>query len=367
MSKKLLLFGAVLFAMAAFTVPVLGQSLVISDNDSEVAITEAQEDNVYVAAPKFVLTNEVANDVVAAAGEVVLGGDVADNVYIIGGNILIDGDVGGDVFVIGVNVVVNGTIMGDLRILAGDAYINSSLVGGDIFVPISGKVSIASGVDRQGKLHLSGATIVQDATDNPTDLSTFPEIATFAGPEMRFDSVAPAFAGFLGIMAVVGSILYILFNIGLFIAGYGILRFFPVFTEQTLVTMEQKPWHAIGSGLLVGVLSPFIFIFLLFTIIGIPILGVLMLFAAVLATLGSVYANYLVGRLIMKKLGYKNTGRALPLFVGFVLVAIGHLIFGFIPVFGGLYSLILGSWGGGAIIYNKWQMIRGKELPKAKK
>ncbi len=176
--------------------------------------------------------------------------------------------------------------------------------------------------------------------------------------------VGPAFGSIIAGLTLVAAVLGILFALGMYLAGYGILKFFPVFTEQTLITMEQKSWQsvAVGAGLLF--LSPFIALFLMFTVVGIPILWVLMLLAVVAWVFGNVYANYLVGRILLKQFGFDKSGRALALLVGSVVVWFVGFVLGLVPIVGMLFNFVVSSWGVGAIVMNKWEMVRNKKSSK---
>lgn len=308
------------------------------------------------------VSEDVDNDVVALAGEVVIDAQVADGVYLAAGNVLINGNVGGDVLIAAGNVVINGNIEGDVRIVAGQVFINSERIGGELVIPGAGLVSIADGVVIEGRSQITAGTLTDRATNNPQDLAGFADAGYFRGPHMSFDTLGPVLSSVAQGFIFIAALFTILFVIGLFITSYSIIRLFPVLTERTLETMKQKPGKSVLVGAVVMLLSPFLALFLVLTVVGMPLLGLLILLASLVWIFANVYANYLVGRLFLKKLGMNKTGRALPLLLGTILMSILGLVFGIVPLLGSMFNFFVTAWGSGAILLDKWHKLNGRDL-----
>src|SRR5690606_4982566 len=166
-------------------------------------------------------------------------------------------------------------------------------------------------------------------------------------------------------LAAFAALFALVMLLGKFIAGYAVLRMFPVFSEKTLRTMKQQVFKSALLGAAVLLISGPLAFVLIFSVVGLPLLLVLMILAAVGLLLAWVYSTYMVGRIILVRVGMKRSGRAAAFFVGVVLLGLLSWVLGIIPLLGWgidfLITTFLTCWGLGAILLNKWGSKESKE------
>lgn len=119
----LVAFGLILL-VATLALPLLGAAMTVRGDDNvTIAAGEAIDDDLIVAANRFVLDGDAALDVIVFARDVDLNGSVGGSVNAAAGTVTIRGDVDGSVRVIGGSVSVTGTVGGDLIVIGGTATV----------------------------------------------------------------------------------------------------------------------------------------------------------------------------------------------------------------------------------------------------
>lgn len=358
MRKLLVLPILAIFSVGFLLTPTAVQAQWMAEET--LTVEENSSENIYVAAEEFILNGNSEQDVVAAAGRLVINGDVSGNLIVAGGEVEVNGAVVGDVLAAGGNVVVNGPISGDLRLVGGQVYVNSEDIYGDLIVA-GGSVSISEDTVVRGQRKIQGGALTFDSTQNPTTLSEI------VGSNSQFEGLSESLEGIAVVASIIGFVFGLLALVGTVIANYLVIRFFPVLTENTLVTMKENALYSILVGIGLFIFAPILGFILLISGVGIPVLGVLAALASVAYIFAGAYSNYMVGRLILVQLNFENTGRLLPLITGTVLIGILKLIpvIGFVFAF--LGDIVLPAWGVGALAMNKWVDVREMETKKPSK
>ncbi|MFQ5492764.1 MAG: hypothetical protein ACE5DX_01215 [Candidatus Dojkabacteria bacterium] len=357
MKRKLTRLGVLLTAIAlplAFVLPVSAQFATLGTDSPNRYVTLEEGTTAY--------SDDVAGDLLIAGDQLVISGEVGDNLLAAAGAVQVDGVVNGDAMIAAGYVVINGDVLGDLRIAAGEVYINGT-VSGDLVI-FAGRYSISSESFVGGQEILSAGHGVRGTTDNPVDLTNASHFSGgFSSFEFSDEDLGALVGAFLGASFVVSLILKLIMLIGSIIAAYVVLRLFPVFSENTLTAMKNDGWKSVLLGFVTLIVAPVLLLVLLLTIFGLHTAIVLGIIGLLAWYLTGVYANYFVGRHLLVKFGRPNTGRALPLVVGFVVVEGVILLLGLIPLLGGIIiffiNLLLVSWTLGAMVVNKKRALMG--------
>ena len=324
-------------------------SIVVTPVSAESKVTETG--NRYEANDTVDIDNDVTGDLVSIGEEIQVNGKVEDNAVMAGRTILVDEEILGDLWVAGGYVVINGNLLGDARIIASKVYINSEVIRGDLTV-FAEEVSISDKTEIFGEEILEVSKERRNVTDNPTDLTNADdEIGDFSE---NFSDFTNSFSGALSTIGFIASVIMFLGGI---ILSYFIIKVFPVFTEDTLVTIQKDFLKAGGIGFTVLLLGPIVAILLLISLVGIKLMLFLVLLAILATTVSQTLARYLLGRLILKRMGKDKTGRLIPLLVGALILGVYFFVLGILGPIGGLISFIshvlIISVGVGAISLNK--------------
>jgi hypothetical protein len=304
----------------------------------------------YAADSNVVINEESPNDLIVAGGNIEINANVADNLMAAGNNVVINSEISGDVWIAANNVVINAAIQGDVRIAAGNVYINTKNIGGELTVAAA-KLTMPEDAVVRGGMKRSVMSYSTNTANSPTKLAELPLYKGF-GSDFRIvsDSIQQA-------LNVVKFVITIITFIGSVLAGYIALRLFPTYAEKSLTTMRAQPWLAMLTGIAIILAAPIAAGLLAISIVGWPLLVLLMAVGFLALILGHVYAQYLVGRLLLIKLGKTHTGRIWAFILGASILQIIMLILDFFPVVGWfvglLLSLALTGWGVGAMILNK--------------
>ena len=356
------------FLVAGTVFAQSGESTVVNDESSEDEIGYySKRDNFYISGDEIEVNNEIEGDIVGAGNKIVINKDVDDNLYLSGGEVIINGKIGesviiaagaveingdvrGDLFIVAGVVVINGNIYGDVRIGAGEIHVNSKYIRGDFMVG-SSKVVVADRTRILGEESVLGGNMEKGQENNIISIDD--ERLMF---KSGFDS-SPLLGAITGASTIVSFVMKIVSFIGFILLGYFVIKMFPVFTEDTLKKMRGSIVLSVITGIIVYVIFPIIAIILAITVVGWNLLGVLILLGLLAMTFANIFADYLIGRMLLQKMKKDKTGRALPLILGMIVVEVPLMIIGLIPFIGGLLTffvkIFLTSWGVGAIVLNK--------------
>lgn len=335
--------------------------------------------------------NEVIdNDFFAAGEKVVISGTINNDAYVAGGNIIVDGEIKGDLLVAGGNVTISGKVEGNIRAAGGDvnisglvgknatvaagsarfdnsAQIQGNLVAGagslEIYGPVNGKMHVGAGsftlANKVGGDLVAGVedlTLTSNASvlgnltyysENQGDIS---QDSSISG-KLTHNKIMHQKIDSEGMSQVLAS-LKTGFNIFNFLAaallGSILLLLFPNFMQRSSDLIAKKPWVTLLVGLVTLVITPIIAVFLLITIVGIP-LGLF----AMAAYLFIIYLSqiFVANFLGQKVLNYANQKfhPTLGLLVGLLLLG----VVGIIPIVGGLLKFLVILFGIGAYILTK--------------
>jgi hypothetical protein len=271
----------------------------------------------------------VEHDVSTGAGDLEVHGLVEDDVHSGFGDVLVIGEVKGDIEAGFGDVKIEGPVDGDVRAEFGDVYVNS-LVKGDVNVGW-GDVDLGPDAEIWGNLLCEGCEITGNRDAVKGDMMA-------RGMALDFhESRGPGIIGFVGWLFA-----------ALAFAACAVLA--AVVAPRPLASAASRAEESPGRSFVYGLVSlPVFFVLcvvLAVTIIGIPLL--LLLVPAYLALLffGALVAAFFIGTRILMFTGRYRVGNALAAVVGAMILAATTLI----PVLGNLLLYALTLLGTGAII-----------------
>jgi cytoskeletal protein CcmA (bactofilin family) len=271
----------------------------------------------------------VEHDVSTGAGDLEVRGRVEDDVHSGFGDVLVTGKVKGDVDAGFGDVKIEGPVEGDVRAEFGDVYVNAP-VKGDIHVGW-GEVDLGPDADISGNLECEGCEITGNRGAVKGDMMA-------RGMAIDFDdSHGPSIIGFFGWLFA-----------ALAFAACAVLA--AVVAPRPLASAARRAEESPGRSFVYGLISlPAFFVLcvaLAVTIIGIPLLVLLVPAYLALLFFGALVAAFFIGTRVLMVTGRYRVGNALAAVVGAMILAATT----FIPVLGDLLLYALSLFGAGAII-----------------
>ena len=271
----------------------------------------------------------VEHNVSTGAGDLEVRGLVENDVHSGFGDILVSGKVRGDIDAGFGDVEIVGPVDGDVRAEFGDVYLNAP-VGGDVSVGW-GDVDLGPGAAISGHLECEGCEITGNRGAVEGDI-----MAT--GMALDFDeSHGPGILGFVGWIFA-----------ALAFAACAVLA--AVLAPGTLASAARRAEESPGRSFVYGLVSlPAFFVLcvvLAVTIVGIPLLLLLVPAYLALVFFGALVAAFFIGTKVLMVTGRYRVGNALAAVVGALILAATTLI----PVLGDLLLCALSLLGTGAVI-----------------
>jgi hypothetical protein len=271
----------------------------------------------------------VEHDVSTGVGDLEVRGLVKNDVHSGFGDVLVSGKVRGDIDAGFGDVEIKGPVGGDVHAGFGDVYVNA---------PVRGDVSVGQGdVDLGPKAAILGNLESESGEFTGNEDAVKGDIMA-RGMALDFDeSHGPGILGFVGWLFA-----------ALAFAACAVLA--AVVAPGPLAAAARRAEESPGRAFVYGLLSlPAFFVLcvvLAVTIIGIPLL--LLLLPAYLALLfcGALVAAFFLGTRVLMVTGRYRVGNALAAVVGALILAATT----FIPVLGDLLLYALSLLGTGAVI-----------------
>lgn len=307
----------------------------------------------YVAGTNVIIEGTVNGDLLAAGGTITIRGIVTQDIRVVGGQVVISGDVGRNLSIGGgsVNITDSAKIGGsltagagnltifapvskDVNIAAGQATLGNT-VSGDVQAGV-GQMTLTSSANVLGNLtYWSESTAHVDSTAKITGTTTH-NLPPQVTKDPKITDKTPSF---LGINWAFNFWSYL----GALVVGLLLSLLVPVYTQETVRIILEKPLHSLGIGFLSLVLAPFAFIFILITVIGIPLDLILLAISLILIYLAKIFFSIALGEKV-SELANKKLSLSWTLVVGISI----YYILSIIPILGFVFWMIAGFIGLGA-------------------
>lgn len=366
MIKKVLICLTLFLWLAGLTLPYLVWA---QKNNLEIGPNETREDNLWTIGQTIIVAGKIKGDILAIGNSIEITGEVAGDVLALGGQVTINGPVGGNIRVAASQVTLNGPVSKNVTVaannltLASGAKISGTLafwagqvtIDGQVTKRVDGQVNqfnvsgqtgpLYLNISNQGQIKVTPRAQTGDLTywaKNPAQLTIEVGAKTgqtnflLANPEKNLSARLANIYIFYRLMAA----------FGLMVVGLVIITLGRNTTEQLTNIMTTSVWPKVGQGLIYLVVTPLIIIFLLLTIIGVPLAIILIGLYLLLLYLGKVLAAIVLGGWLSKKL-LKNK-KSLSQLVAMIFGVIILVIISSLPILGWAINclLIAWSWGG---------------------
>jgi hypothetical protein len=298
------------------------------------------EKHLMVGGGTVMITGDVDGSVHAGGGTVIIDGAIADDLFVGGGTITISNtaSIGGDLVVGGGVVNIQGPVVGNVLLGAGQAIIDSKVGGevkaevealelgenaeiiGDITYKAPKEVVMTEGATVSGEINFDQMSAKKDGTSfknkvNPKFFAKFISVGIF-----------------IKLAVTLATALTLIYLFGKFIL-------------KTTNESFSNFWTNLGIGFGAMVLTPILAIVLAMTVVGIWLAGLLMIAYVLMISLSMSLASISLGSWLMKKL--TKTSKYEVNWKTVVLGVLAMSLAALIPVVGWLvcFSLMLASLG----------------------
>ncbi len=292
---------------------------------------------------------------------------ITGDLYAMGREVTVHGPVAGDVLVIGQTVTVEGSVTGNVRVVAETVRVAGD-VGGNVSVAASAlelgeKITIAKNVTFVGQSltvasHVSGN--VQSWMIDPREIS-LQSSAVVDGVVALHAALEPVIEqGALLRHAIertppsdtaptFGDVLFsrIIAFFSLFLVGLVVIHLLQRPSLVIVSLMHGAPHTRLLVGLAMLALLPLLAVALFFTVIGIPLGVMLLMFWAILFYSGRVFAALAIGLFIIR---LDRGQRIRSLVVVLLLGTLALITLESIPFAGMTVMLIASAWGAGGVV-----------------
>ena len=333
-------------------------------------VGEAVDGDLFAAGGTINAFGTVGGELTATGGNVEMDVAVTGNALIMGGNIESENRIAGDLKMIGGNVETKAAVAGNAWLAGGrvefgeDANVQGNLwvVGGRVEVDgrVGGnlraagrKIEISGEV--LGDVHIDGIDVEISRTAvfhgnvtyrSPNQADIHPD-AKIRGDVTFVQSAAPKEAAGAVFAAVGGGLVITL--LAFIILGAVQVLLLPEFSLAAARVGLTEPWKALGIGIAILIVTPFVIALLVPTLVGLPLAFVLAAIYIVLMALGLMVSALVVGRKGLAFLGKNWDGSAWGRIGLIALGVVVMMIFAVIPFLGLLVIIAALSLGAGSL------------------
>ena len=353
-------------------------------NIGEIIINGDVNGNVSGNMGKMVINGNVAGDADANLGEVIVKGDVAGNVNGGMGKVDIIGSVGGDVITQLGHLQISGHVGGNVRSEGKNIDI-SGMVDGDVTMPrgmvnlfdeavVSGTIHVEQGLVEAAPETEAGEIVVdKELTPGEVEKLFRSNGISFLGLDSVFEQLPfldniqfdrhryrpgfPEMFNFFGLTwsGFAGRLARGIINMAIFFALSALIfTLFPKQVHNVRTVLDFRTGKVVLWGLLAAFLAIPLAIFLVITIIGIPLILVEVLTLLVAYLLGYVGIAILIGERVLHTMARQSNPLG-QIALGVVLLGVISLI----PVVGALVSIGIFILAVGAALYSRF----GSQIP----
>lgn len=301
---------------------VFAKTLTSQNGNVSVAEDEIVDDDLFIGAQTINIEGIVNGDVFAGAQTVKITGTINGSLHVGANTIILSGKIKGNVYVGGQSILVTGGVV-DGSLLAGGATVDvdkNSTIGGSIYAG-AGTITIDTPVKRNVYAG-AGSLAIGDNAKIGKDLyyatgdkikANISQKASIAGvvhktvvktpeekPKATKQQAVAAYSGFKFFSTIISFIAAL-------IVGYIYLRFFGNDFAKTVEQVEKSFWKCFGIGFLVVICLVPGLIFLLITLIGIPLAGLVLLLFGLYSYLTKIVVGKILGNWLATKFNWKLT------------------------------------------------------------
>lgn len=340
-------------------------------------------DNYYAAGNRVDITAPMPADVIVAGRDVTIRQSVSGDIAAAGWRVELAGRADDDVRVAGSEIVVNAPVMGDVTMAGGTITLGpQSIIGGRSWIT-GNTVRIDGVLDRDVSVAAANVIVTGEIRQPTRIVAERLEIAkgarvwgplTYRGPQpaivadgamvqgpVTYTRIAPREARRAREMPVASTLL---FSIHLFLAGLLVIVFLPRTEASIVETLRRQPGKSALAGLTLVVTVPIAALFLILSVLGLPLGLVLAAMYAVLLFAGVLTTAFFVGewegRVLGSDTGMTRRRQVVLLLAGVLTLAVLRVLFGGFTVF---VSMLFGF--GALALWMYQSIVKSERAPAA--
>lgn len=361
-------FGIILL-LVTVTLPMLtGASTYRSGLSVDISPTDRIDGNIYVVAPELSLDATVPGNASIAtmtgtvrgridgnlhllAGRTDVRADVGGSIYVAAGSVGIHNRVGGDVVITGGDVTIapGSTIAGDLVVAGGtvhiDGMVRGSVYGTALSIRQGGTVEQDVEVQTSRLVLGNTARVIGDIRYQSPIKADVAATARVTGTVDRTNAAPWSGIG-AGALSPFGSLLKLTWSL---LTGAALIALMPRLASR-IADHGSPVLQPAAVGLIATIALPIVALFLLGTIIGIPLGVILLALIPIGLYLSQVCAGLTLGRLILPRSWQDGTRGFLLLAMTLGVIILGVVRMAPVPFLGPIVTAIVTFWGFGALL-----------------
>lgn len=343
-------------------VPQASAKVLTSENgDVNISKTEIINDDLFIGAQGANIEGVINGDLFIGAQTVKINGTVNGNLHIGAQTINLSGTVKGNVYAGTQNFNISSAKIGGSVITGGQNITidSDSMVGGSIITGAS-SVNINTTIKRNlmvgaGFLTIGEKTIVGKdlyyASGSETGQTNISDKAIISGEIHKANTataqnqIKKAEQSAPKMFAKTHAVGNIFSFLGALIIGLITIKTFNPFITKATETIKESFWKSMGIGFLVmiGILPGIVI--LLLTVVGIPLIGIVILLLMLYGYMAKIIFANALGIYLKEKTKLK-TGNLMTFTIGLILIYLIKII----PVIGGIFGMLVFWVGLGSIV-----------------
>jgi len=273
---------------------------------------------------------------VAAGNTIAVSANIEKEIYIAGSAISLNEGttIGRDTFIIGTTVTLNGTYSGDVYISGTTVNAENATFNGNVRISAA-TITLGKGVTVAGELKYAEDTLFEsDETNTISKIITY-EVDDIEDLEKRTfaDTLESTLYTFIG-KAVVAIAIFIL------------IPFIYKRVKKNNNFSFDNYASLFGKGFLYIILIPFISIFLMISVIGLPLSIVLLCLYGVSIYIASIFSVYAITDYILDK----KLKKELPAYLVVTIGLLCYYIIKILPVIGSIVGMLIFFIGLGMLV-----------------
>lgn len=343
----------VLCSLFVFATPVLAKVMYEEKGSVVISKSETVDDDLFIGAETITVDGNVLGSVFAGSGRYVQTGTIKGDLVLGTGNAMITGAVSGDVYIGAGDVMlsklmVGGNIIGGAgnltidkeskiggSLIAGSGNLkNAASIGRNLMVG-AGTVYLDSKVGKEARV--GGGEIVIGPNTNiignltyalgeETDNLTQDPKAVIGGTTTRYTPPVDArrdmdkFRQDFGKFSIAAHRGWLIISfLGSLLLGFLLLRLFPKTGLGLSQTLEHSPIRSLGIGFLIVIFALPVMLVMAISVIGLPIVGLMIPVFAVCLIVAKLVTSYALGRFVARQFNWNKTGIYATYFVGLAI------------------------------------------------
>lgn len=372
--KKLFLFVLIL-TLGFLLLPGSASAFEFRSGDNVLVTQDATVSGSLFAAGKSVEINGTVNgDLICVGQSVTINGAVNGDVICAGQSVTIVGAVDGNVRVAGQTVMLEGMVERNATMFGQSIdVINAGQVNGEVFAAgqrlsmdgiiganahLLGETVVIGGLiagDLSGEMNslsfTQGAVIDGNVTYGSPKQAMDVEMATISGQLKRHEPIrtieekTKSQSEWKPVRSNAGNFVWKLITTLVF--GLLLVLLFPQFSKQVVSTISSKMGKSALFGFILFAATPFVVLFLVLTLIGIPVAFLYIMVFALLIAVSRLFVALYVGEKVVNAYLPKRPEKWLPIVIGVVVTSVVFSL----PVLGWLASIVAITVGSGAILF----------------